>query len=407
MTMEQDNIVYNHILVRFGELSTKGKNKKDFIKRLLQNVKNAMRAFPALSYERTHDRLYILLNGEDAQAVGETLRHVFGISSFSFAIRVDTDIDAIIAMGLRVSQASEATTFKVDARRSFKQFPMISDEINRAVAGKVLSETTLKVNVKQPELRITIELHEQDTYIMVDRIKGAGGYPVGVGGKALVMLSGGIDSPVASYLTMKRGVAIECVHYASPPYTSARAQEKVLELARLVSRYQGHIRVHIVPFTDLQLAIYQNCDESYAITIMRRMMYRIAQRLCEKSKALAIVNGESIGQVASQTLESMQTINAVTTMPIIRPVCTMDKLEIIDIAKKIGTYETSILPFEDCCTIFTPKNPVTKPTIHKAEKMESHFDFEALLQDCIEKCTFVDVYPGQSMLTSQDEVDLF
>lgn len=405
MTIEQNEaIVYNHILVRFGELSTKGKNKKDFIKRLLHNIKNAMRDYPALTYERTHDRLYILLNGENPHEVAEILRHVFGISSFSFAVRVDSNIDDIVAMGLRIAKQSDAKTFKIDTRRSYKQFPMISDQINRAVAGPILQETDCKVDVKHPEQRIQIEIHEQDTYIMIDRIQGAGGYPVGVGGKALVMLSGGIDSPVASYLTMKRGVAIECVHYASPPYTSTSAQEKVLELARLVARYQGHIRVHIVPFTDLQLAIYQNCDESYAITIMRRMMYRIAERLCEKTNALAIVNGESIGQVASQTLESMGTINQVTSMPVIRPVCTMDKLEIINIAKTIGTYETSILPFEDCCTIFTPKNPVTKPTIHKAERMEARFDFTQLLEECIEKCEHVDVYPTNKQ---QEDEDIF
>lgn len=405
MTIEQnETIVYNHILVRYGELSTKGKNKKDFIKKLLHNVKNAMRKYPELSYERTHDRLYILLNGENAHEVAEHLQHVFGISSFSFAIRVDSEIEGIIAMALRVAKASDKATFKIDTRRSDKQFPMISDEINRAVAEPILQETDLKVNVRKPELRIQIEIHQHDTYIMTDRFAGAGGYPVGVGGKALVMLSGGIDSPVASYLTMKRGVAIECIHYASPPYTSARAQEKVLELARLVSRYQGHIRVHIVPFTDLQLAIYQNCDESYAITIMRRMMYRIAERLCEKSKCMAIVNGESLGQVASQTLESMQVINNVTNMPVLRPVVALDKVEIIDIARRIGTYETSILPFEDCCTIFTPKNPVTKPTLHRSLRLEERFDFETLLQECVEKCEHIDVYPTKK---STEDEDLF
>lgn len=403
MITKQDSITYNHILVRFGELSTKGKNKKDFIKRLLQNMKNALRAYPELTFERTHDRLYILLNGEDAHAVAEIVSHVFGISSFSFAVRVDSNIDEIVEMSTKIALTSDAETFKIDTRRSDKQFPMVSDEVNRAVATPILQQTQLKVNVKTPQLRIQIEIHQEDTYIMIDRIAGAGGYPVGVGGKALVMLSGGIDSPVASYLTMKRGVAIECIHYASPPYTSARAQEKVLELARLVSRYQGHIRVHIVPFTELQLAIYQNCDESYAITIMRRMMYRIADQLCERTNCLAIVNGESIGQVASQTLESMQTINAVTNRPVIRPVVTLDKVEIIDIARKIGTYETSIQPFEDCCTIFTPKSPVTKPTMHKAERMESRFDFEPLLQACLENCEHIDIYPTK---VDKDE-DLF
>lgn len=404
MTMEQNKIEYNHILVRFGELSTKGKNKKDFIKRLLINVKNALSAYPHLTYERTHDRLYILLHGEDADQVAEILSHVFGISSFSFAIRVESDIEQIKEMSLSIAKQSVAKTFKIDTKRSDKRFPMISDEINRAVAGPILKQTDFKVDVKHPELKIQIEIHEQDTYIMTGRIGGAGGYPVGIGGKALVMLSGGIDSPAAAYLTMKRGVAIECIHYASPPYTSDRAKEKVLELARLVSRYQGHVRVHIVPFTDLQLAIYQNCDESYAITIMRRMMVRIAQRLCEQIHALAIVNGESIGQVASQTLESMLCINDVTCMPIIRPVCTMDKLEIIQLAKQIGTYETSILPFEDCCTIFTPQNPVTKPTIAKAVKMEQHFDYETLLASCLEQIEHIDIYPKKEQ---DDNDDLF
>ena len=402
MTIEQNKLVYNHILVRFGELSTKGKNKKDFIKKLLINVKNALLDYDKLTYERTHDRMYIMLNGEDAHEVSVHLQKVFGISSFSFAIRVESEIEAIKQMALQVALQSDAQTFKIEARRSHKLFPMISDEINRAVAGEILRNTDLKVNVREPELRIQIEVHQHDTYIMTGRIPGAGGYPVGVGGKAMVMLSGGIDSPVASYLTMKRGVAIECIHYASPPYTSQAAQDKVLELARKVAPYQGHVRVHLVPFTDLQLAIYKNCDESYAITIMRRMMYRIAERLSEKQHCLAIVNGESIAQVASQTLESMQTINCVTKMPVIRPVACMDKLEIINIAKQIDTYDISIQPFEDCCTIFTPKNPVTKPTIHRAERLESRFDFEKLIDECVENTKFIDVYP-----TSKVDEDIF
>lgn len=394
MTIEPNEpIVYNHILVRFGELSTKGKNKRDFIQRLYVNVKHALASFSRLTYEKTHDRLYILLNGENADAVAAILQNVFGISSFSLAVRVPSAIDDIVASAKNIALQDPAQTFKIVTRRSDKRFPMISDEVNRAVATEILKTTTKKVDVKHPQLRLQIEIHEADTYLMKDRIAGSGGYPVGIGGKALVMLSGGIDSPVAAYLTMKRGVAVECIHYASPPYTSARAQEKVLELARLVSAYQGHIRVHIVPFTDLQLAIYEHCDESYAITIMRRMMYRIAERLAQRQKALAIVNGESIGQVASQTLESMAVINAVTQMPVIRPVATMDKLEIIGLAKRIGTYETSILPFEDCCTIFTPQNPVTKPTLAKAEKMEQRFAFEELLEQCLEKTTTVEIDP--------------
>lgn len=400
--MEPMNITYDHILVRYGELSTKGKNKKDFIKRLQHNVRNALKVFDRLEYKATHDRLYILLNGEDAHAIKDVLQHVFGISSFSFAVKIPSEIEEMKKTALHIAEAFQGATFKIEARRSDKQFPMISDEINRAIAVDILKKTSLKVDVKHPDLRIQVEVHTFDTYMMTNKIAGAGGYPVGVGGKALVMLSGGIDSPVASYLTMKRGVAIECIHYASPPYTSNAALEKVLDLARSVSRYQGHIRVHIVPFTDMQLAIYQNCDESYAITIMRRMMYRIAEQICEKQKCLAIVNGESIGQVASQTLESMQVINQVTQMPVIRPVVAMDKLEIIAIANKIHTYDISIQPFEDCCTIFTPKNPVTKPTLRKAEKMEARFDYGSLLKEAVEKTEFIDIYPE-----SKKNSDLF
>ena len=400
--MEPMNIIYDHILVRYGELSTKGKNKKDFIKRLQHNVRNALKTFDKLEYKATHDRLYILLNGEDVHAIKDVLQHVFGISSFSFAVKIPSEIEEMKKTALHIAEAFQGTTFKIEARRSDKQFPMISDKINRAIATNILKKTSLKVDVKHPDLRIQVEVHTFDTYMMTNKIIGAGGYPVGVGGKALVMLSGGIDSPVASYLTMKRGVAIECIHYASPPYTSNAALEKVLDLARSVSRYQGHIRVHIVPFTDMQLAIYQNCDESYAITIMRRMMYRIAEQICEKQRCLAIVNGESIGQVASQTLESMQVINQVTQMPVIRPVVAMDKLEIIAIANKIHTYDISIQPFEDCCTIFTPKNPVTKPTLRKAEKMEASFDYGSLLKEAVEKTEFIDIYPE-----SKKNSDLF
>lgn len=379
------NIKFDHILVRYGELSTKGKNKKDFIKCLLQNVKNALREFSSVTYEKTHDRLYIMLHGEDATAIANHLCQVFGISSFSFTMKVESEIGKIEHQALKIALQSEAKTFKIITRRSDKQFPHRSDEINRRIASLILQSCDKKVDVKRPELAISIEIHREDTYVMIDRIQGAKGYPVGVGGRALVMLSGGIDSPIAAYMTMKRGVKIECIHYASPPYTSQAALYKVECLAEKLSLYQGSIVLHIVPFTDLQMAIYNHCDEPYAITIMRRMMYRIAQEICRKRNLLAIVNGESIGQVASQTLESIQCINTVVDMPVIRPCACMDKLEIIEKANDIETYQTSIQPFEDCCTIFTPKNPVTKPTIERALRNEEKFDYEVLLNDCIEK----------------------
>lgn len=376
---------YDHILIRYGELSLKGKNRNTFIKQLYDNVRKALKSFSTLEFERQHDRMYIYLHDENAQDVSNTLSKIFGISSFSLALKVESDMDAIINGCLHTLVLDVPKTFKVAARRSDKMFPVISDQINRQVATAILKNSDWKVNVKQPDVKIVIEVHSDATYIMTDRVQGAGGYPVGVGGKAMVLLSGGIDSPVAAYLMMKRGVRIECIHYASPPYTSQNAQDKVMELARLVSGYQGDILVHVVPFTNLQLEIYKHADESYAITLMRRMMMRIATKLAQKRRALAIATGESVGQVASQTLESMQAINAVTLTPIIRPVVCMDKVEIIDLAKKIGTYDTSILPYEDCCTIFTPKAPVTKPRIDRCEKYEALFDFESLVDQCVEQ----------------------
>lgn len=402
MSIESNKYVVDHILVRYGELSTKGKNKKEFIKRLLMNIKNALKNFEDLTYEKSHDRIYIMLNGTDPDQVSPILSKVFGISSFSYAIKINSELDEIVQVGYELAKGIDAKTFKVETKRHHKPFPYLSDEINRAVAGQILRNTNMKVDVHHPELLLMIEVRQFDTYIMPNKIKGAGGYPVGIGGKSLVMLSGGIDSPVAAYLMMKRGITVECVHYASPPYTSSQARQKVLDLARIVSQYQGHVRVYVIPFTETQLAIYKNCDESYAITIMRRMMYRLAERLAERKNCKAIVNGESIGQVASQTLDSMGCINEVVKMPVIRPCVTLDKLEIIDLANKIGTYETSILPYEDCCTIFTPKNPVTKPTSKKCLKLESHFDFEPLLEEALNSIEVIDVYP-----TKEIDEDIF
>ncbi len=398
---------YDHILIRYGELSLKGKNRNSFIKQLFANVKTALKSFPALEFERQHDRMYIYLHEEDATKVSDTLSRVFGISSFSLAVKTKPDMDEIVQACLDSLPLQEEKTFKVAARRSDKTFPLISDQINRQVATAILKNSVWKVNVKDPDVKVVIEVHQDAAYIMTNKMAGAGGYPVGVGGKAMVLLSGGIDSPVASYLMMKRGVHIECIHFAAPPYTSQNAQDKVMKLAELISPYQGEIVVHVVPFTDLQLAIYQNADESYAITLMRRMMMRIAAKLAERRHCQAIATGESIGQVASQTLESMQAINAVTTMPLIRPVVCMDKVEIIDLSKKIGTYDTSILPFEDCCTIFTPKNPVTKPRIDKCERYESRFDWEKLVDRCVDDVRSIWIHPGMTDPSDGDEEDLF
>lgn len=398
---------YDHILIRYGELALKGKNRKVFIKQLTSNIKKALSAFPALEYDAQHDRMYIFLNGEPSDEVSEIISKVFGISSLSLAVKVESDMDAILNACLQILPLEDEKTFKVAARRSDKMFPLISDQINRQVATAVLKNSNWKVDVHHPDIKIIVEVHHDATYIMTNRIEGAGGMPTGAGGKAMLLLSGGIDSPVAGYLMMKRGVYIECIHYAAPPYTSSNAQDKVKELARLIAPYQGQIKLHIIPFTALQLAIYQNANESYAITLMRRMMMRIAAGLAEKRHCQVIATGESIGQVASQTLESMEAINAVVNKPIIRPVVCMDKSEIIELSKKIGTYETSILPYEDCCTIFTPKNPVTKPKIDKCERYESRWDWQEMVKDCIENAETIVIRPQDLLNEEIDEEELF
>lgn len=377
----------DHILVRFGELTTKGKNRKLFIRKLLKNTKEILHDYSALEYELTYDRLYIYLNEENAEEVTDKLKTIFGIHNFSLCYKVEHDLEKAKEVVTYIIDHDEGNTFKIDTKRHDKSYPKNSIEMNKEIAGYVFHHTTkeLSVDVHNPDILVRVEYRKDAIYIMDNMIPGAGGYPVGIGGKALLMLSGGIDSPVAGYLTMKRGVDIECIHYASPPYTNEMAREKVLDLVNVLKDYtHGSIKVHIVPFTDLQLSVYDHCDESYAMTVMRRMMYRIAEGVAQKNDCLAIVNGESIGQVASQTLESMNTINQVITTPVIRPVACMDKLEIIKIAEKIGTYDISIRPFEDCCTIFTPHNPATKPKAYKAEGYEAEWDFASEVQKCID-----------------------
>lgn len=385
-------VKYDTVLIRYGELSTKGKNRKDFITRLYHNIKYALRDYPNLTYQKTHDRIYIKLTDENTDEISEKLKRVFGISSFSFTEKVDSDIETIKETCLRIAKDSNKKTFKMMAKRHDKSFPMISDEINRACAGNILHNTDLTVDVHNPELLIRVEIHEKYTYITSDKIKGAGGYPAGINGKVLLLLSGGIDSPVAAYELMKRGLYVEAIHFASPPYTSQAARDKVLKLAEMVSEYQGSMKVHIVNFTDIQLEIYKAAGDPYAITIMRRMMYRLAERIAKDSHCLALGTGESVGQVASQTLESIAVINETIQIPVLRPLVCFDKVEIIDLARKIGTYETSILPFEDCCTIFDPKNPVTHPTSEKSLHYESLFDYETKLNEAVASQEVVTVY---------------
>ena len=390
---------YDHIVVRYGELSTKGKNKKDFTKALTNNIKKRLQAYKELTYRTLHDGLFIKLNGEDYELIKEDLKQVFGYAYFSGAILVDKDIEEIKRVALLLAQKRDYKTFKMVSKRSDKTFPVRSDDINRQVAGHILRNSELKVDVHNPDLKIYVVISNENAIIMDEKVRGIGGYPTGVNGKALLMMSGGIDSPVAGYLTMKRGLKIECIHFASEPYTSSQAKEKVYKLAEILSVYQGDILIHVIPFTDLQLAIYKHSNESYAITIMRRMMYRIADRICKERKIKLITNGESVGQVASQTPESISVIAKVCDTLILRPMCMMDKIESIEMAKKIGTYETSILPYEDCCTIFEPKNPVTKPKEKECLFYESKFDYETLINEAIEKEEIVKV----SYLNKKDD----
>lgn len=385
------NYMYDHVVVRYGELTTKGKNRKEFTRALTNNIRRRLADYKDLTYQTLHDGLFIKLNGEDYDGVKSALKDIFGYSYFSGAIKVEKDIDELKKVSLELASKSNAKTFKIATKRHDKQFPMKSDEINRALAGNILHNTSLLVDVHNPDLMIYVSVDQDCIYVMDEKVKGIGGYPTGINGKAMVMMSGGIDSPVACFLTMKRGLRIECIHFASQPYTSKQALDKVMTLAKKLSVCQENIIMHVIPFTDLQLAIYKYVDEPYCITIMRRMMYRIADEICKARKIKVISNGESIGQVASQTPESISVIGKVSNTLILRPLCMMDKLEIIDIAKRIDTYETSILPYEDCCTIFDPKNPVTKPKLDKCEYYESKFDWAPLVQKCIENDNIVKV----------------
>ena len=374
---------YDHIMVRFGELSTKGKNKKEFIRILGRNIRNALRDFANLEFIIKLDHIYVKLNDNEPDEIIRILQGISGIHALSLVLKTDDEINNVKKTCLELIKQENGKTFKVHSRRANKKYPIISDQINREVAGEILRNTDLKVDVHNPDILLSIEMREEGCYIFTKTYPGAGGYPLGVGGKIMHMLSGGIDSPVAAYLLMKRGIRIECIHFASPPYTNIGVIEKLKDLLAKLNIYQDSIRLNVVPFTKIQEMIYEVADESYAITIMRRMMFRLASELAKRRHCMAFSSGESVGQVASQTLESMTVINEVTNMPVIRPLVTTDKLEIIDLARKLDTYDISIRPYEDCCTIFAPKNPKTKPALDKAVEYESKFDYQSLIEEAL------------------------
>ena len=372
------------ILIKYGELTTKKGNRNMFIKILTKNIEEMLREYN-VHIVKNRVRMFIeVLDGKFDEVVLK-LQKVFGLHSIVICEKVNTkEIEEIKKISLELLKKEVFHTFKVVTDRADKTYPINSMEVSRQVGGYLLKYLeNKKVDIHHPEMTLHIEIRPDGTYFYTKEIEGIGGYPVGIQGKGMLMLSGGIDSPVALYLALKRGVQIECIYFDSPPHTSLEAKNKVLKLASILNEYSGHIKVHIVPFTKLQEAIFKNCDPTYMITIMRRMMYRISERLAKKRNCKIIINGESIGQVASQTLSSMSVINEVINMPVIRPVACMDKLEIIRLSEKIGTYETSILPYEDCCTIFVPKHPFIHPDLKKAKEMEQTFDYESLIYECI------------------------
>ena len=369
------------ILIKYGELTTKKGNRNTFIKLLVNNINSILHG---IDYKIKYDRVRMYIESNDIDLIINKLKNIFGIHSIVKCYMVNTNIDDIKNNILDILKNIKFKTFKVETKRADKSFEIPSMEFSRLMGGHILKNIDCKVDVHNPELFIKIEIRSEGTYIYFDEIEGLGGYPVGIQGTGLLMLSGGIDSPVAGYLSLKRGIDLECLYFESPPHTSLEAKNKVIKLASIINSYSGNIKANVVPFTKLQEAIYKNVDDSYVITIMRRMMYRIASEVVKRKHLKVIINGESVGQVASQTLSSMIVINNVTNLPIIRPVACLDKLEIIDIANKIGTYETSILPYEDCCTIFLPKHPVINPVLDKCIEYEKRFDYDSLIKECVD-----------------------
>lgn len=388
----------DYLMVHYGELSTKGENKKAFIQCLTHNVRHALKGLDCqVSGKRDH--IYVHLGSPDIEAEAvQRLLLVSGIQRISPVYKVNREQAELAKAGAELIIESGKSKFKVETKRSDKTYPLDSYGICRLIAGAALKENKgLSVDVHNPEVTLRCNLREDAAYLSLTSYTGLGGYPLGMNGKVTLLLSGGIDSPVAAYSLLRRGIKIEGIHFASPPYTSMAVIDKLKDILAVLNTFQSDIRLDIVPFTKIQEAIYEHVPEPYCITIMRRMMMRLAERWAKKRKSLAIATGESIGQVASQTLESLQVINSVTNFPVLRPLCVSDKVEVIDLAKKIGTYDISIRPFEDCCTIFKPKKPKTHPNIEHVLRYESFFDFEPLLEEALNGITSIYMADGEEV----------
>ena len=401
------------ILIRYGELSTKGRNKKMFTQKLASNIKKALVDFPQVKVIPDYDFMYLDLHEAPEEAVIEKVKPIFGIQSISpvYIVEKDMEVAKKVVLDLLSQEDLEGKTFKIMTRRSDHTFEMDTNQINLFLGDAVLEAfPDIKVQLKQPDITVRIDVRREQLMVSLKTIQGAGGLPVGTSGRVMLMLSGGIDSPVAGYLAMKRGMEIQCVHFASPPYTSPQALEKTKLLAAKIARFGGSIQFLTVPFSRIQEEIKKSIPEAYLMTIMRRFMLRITDQLRENARALAIANGESVGQVASQTLDSMVAINDVTNTPIIRPVATMDKLDIIKVAEEIDTFELSIQPFEDCCTVFAPPSPKTKPKLEKARQYEARLDVEGLIKEAVEGTVIEEItanYTTPVETASQEIDDLF
>lgn len=381
----------NIILIKYGELTTKKDNRKQFINILSNNINEKIKKYNA-KITKDRSRMYITFQKQYQKDIIKVLKNTFGIHAFNIVYKANTNNIDICNETLKQLQKENFKTFKVVTKRRDKSFQTPSMEFNKVVATNILKNIKdIKVDVHNPDIYINIEINKEETYIYFNEIKGLGGYPVSVAGKGLLMLSGGIDSPVAGYLSLKRGIKVEAIYFEALPHTSLNAREKVINLAKELLKYSSNFNLYVVPITKLQEEIYQKIDSTYMITILRRMMYRISEQIARKHKDLILINGESVGQVASQTLTSMNAINEVVKIPVIRPVACFDKLEIIDIAKKINTYETSILPYEDCCTIFVPKHPVINPKIDKCKEYEEKIDYQNLIEEAIKETKIIKI----------------
>ncbi len=380
--------MYDHIVIRYAEIALKGKNQKDFLNRLIHNIKEQIKTDLDITpvIEREMGRIYLKLEGQSPELFFDSLNHVFGISSYSPARKTSLDLEEIKAAALDELRAAMngPCRFRVSVKRPNKQFPITSPDMQQLIAAHMLKNISgLKADLHQYDIDLLLEIRYDAAYIYTRSYPGLHGLPVGSSGRGVVLLSGGIDSPVAGWLAMKRGVTIEAVHFHSYPYTSEKAKEKVLELAERMAKYSNRVVVHMVPFTKIQEEIAHYCHDNMRIPIMRRIMVRIAEAIARQRDCLAIFTGDNLGQVASQTMESIYAINAVASMPILRPCITMEKEEIIRLAQQIDTYETSILPYEDCCTVFVPKEPKTKPKVEACEKEEAKLDLDALIADAV------------------------